>query len=804
MGDCKLSKGGLSMSNVKFVRTEKLREWIRSVTPEICPERAIIATRTYKETESEPMAIRRAKTFYNTLAEMTVCIYDGELIVGNQCSKPRSSPIFPETTATWIKEDISDFWTRGSDKFYVRPEVEEVLKKEVFPYWEGKTVQDRTLDLIPAESKNAWLVDYRIYSNDLHWKNAVGHLVADYDVVLKKGYGKIAEEIQKKIDNLDMTQSENVEKMIFYKSALLCSQAAIMFAKRFSKLAAELALKEDDAVRKAELLKISGICNKVPEKPAETFHEALQAVWFHQLLIQLEVDGLAISTERFDRLIYPYYKHDIDAGIITKENAQELLECLWIKFFEIMKAYDNINAKYYSGYSIGQILTIGGQDDDGNDDTNEISFLCMEAEDNMRLTQPNLAIRYNVNTPDDFLLRVSEYIKVGTGKPSLFNDGAIVPALLSRGVKLDEARNYALIGCVEASPKGMYYGWTNSGMFNLAKCIELAINDGICMLSDKQVGPKTGKAEEFKTFDDFVAAYKIQVEYFVSQMIATLNGIDYSHQNNLPTPYISICMKDCLEKGKDLTRGGARYNFTAPQGVGLADAADSLAAIRQMIFDDKKYTMKELLAALKANFEGYEKLHRDLKNVSKFGNDDDTVDKLGVMVGKHFCKELEKYPNARGGRFHAGLYPVSSNVPMGVDVAALPSGRLSQQPLADGVSPSIGGDKLGPTAVIKSVAKLDHIAASNGSLLNQKFNPKVLDTPENMGKFMKLIRTYFDLGGWHVQFNVISADTMKKAQKAPEEYKNLMVRIAGYSAFFTELDSDLQDNLISRTEQQGF
>lgn len=792
------------MSKVKFERTQKLREWIRSVTPEICPERAVIATRVYKETEAEPIAIRRAKVFYRTLTEMTVWIHDGELIVGNQCSKPRSSPIFPETTASWIKDDINDFWTRGSDKFYVRPEVKKVLEEEVFPYWEGRTVQDRTLDLIPEESKKAWLREYRIYSNDLHWKNAVGHLVSDYEVVLKKGYGKIAEEIKEKINQLDMTQAENVEKMVFYKSVLICAEAAVLFAKRFSALAAKMAEEEKDETRKKELKEIARICDKVPERPAETFHEACQAVWFHQLLIQLEVDGLAISTERFDRLMYPYYKHDIEAGIITNERAQELLECLWIKFFEIMKAYDNINAKYYSGYSIGQILTIGGQNDCGNDDTNEVSFLCMEAEDNMRLTQPNLAVRYNVNTPDDFLLRVCEYIKVGTGKPSLFNDGAIIPALLSRGVKLNEARNYALIGCVEASPKGMYYGWTNSGMFNLAKCIELAMNDGVCMLSGEQAGPKTGKAEDFKSIEEFVEAYKKQVEYFVTQMVATLNGIDYSHQNNLPTPYLSIAMKDCLEKGKDITKGGARYNFTAPQGVGLADTADSLAAIQKLVFDDKKYTMSELLAAMKANFKGYEKLQRDMKNAPKFGNDDDYVDKFGVMVGKHFCETLEKYPNARGGRFHAGLYPVSSNVPMGLDVAALPSGRLSQQPLADGVSPAIAGDKLGPTAVIKSVAKLDHVAASNGSLLNQKFNPKVLQTPEQMEKFMQLIRTYFDLGGWHIQFNVISAETMRKAQKNPEEYKNLMVRIAGYSAFFTDLDPDLQENLISRTEQQGF
>jgi len=784
-----------------FERTQKLKEWIRSVVPEICPERALLVTQSYKQTEKEPIIIRRAKALRNVLENMSIWIHEGELIVGNQASTPRSSLIFPETTGYWVEKEIDSFWTRHVDKFKVKKEVKEKLNKEVFPYWRNKTVEVQVSEFVPEETEKVWKVEFPIFSPELYLRNGVGHVVPGYEIVLKEGYGGIVKKIKQKIDELDLIEPSSLNKKKFYEAVIIACEGAIIFAKRFSNLATEMAKKEKNEKRKKELERIALICERVPAKPARNFYEALQSFWFEQLIIQLEVDGLAVSTERFDKLMYPYYKKDIKEGLLTKEEAQELLECLWIKFFEIMKVYDLQSATYFSGYSIGQILTIGGIDSNGRDDTNELSFLCIEAENNMRLTQPNLAVRINKKTPDEFLLRVCEYISVGTGKPSLFNDETIIPALMNRGIELDEARNYSLIGCVEASPPGCYYGWTNASMFNLAKCLELALNNGKCRLSDAQIGPKTGDPRKFKSFEDVLSVYKKQVSYFVKHMVITVNCIDLMHQKLVLLPFLSAVMEDCVEKGLDIVEGGARYNFSGPQGVGVADVADSLAVIKKFVFEEAKLSMEELILALDSNFENNPKLRYLLKEKApKYGNDDDYVDSIATEIARQYCKEVEKYKNARNGYFNPGLYPVSANVPMGLNVGALPSGRLAREPLADGISPALGGDKSGPTAVIKSASKLDHVIASNGTLLNQKFNPEVLSTKDQLIKFMNLIRTYFELGGWHVQYNVVSAKTLREAQRRPEQYRNLLVRVAGYSAFFIDLDKSLQENIIARTE----
>jgi formate C-acetyltransferase len=786
---------------VVFERTQQLKEWIRSVIPEICPERALLVTQSYKQTENEPIIMRRAKALRSVLENMSIWIHERELIVGNQASTPRSSPIFPETTGNWVEQELDSFWTRTVDKFKVRKEVKEKLNKEVFSYWRNKTIEAQAFEFVPEETKRAWKIEYPIFSPELYLRNAVGHLVPGYEIVLKEGYKGIVKKVKQKIDELDLAEPSSLNKKKFYEAVIIACEGAIIFAKRFSCLAAEMAKIEKDEKRKKELERIALICERVPAKPARNLHEALQSFWFEQLILQLEVDGLAISTERFDKLMYPFYKKDIGEGILTKEKAQELLECLWIKFFEIMKVYDLQNATYFSGYSIGQMLTIGGVDSNGRDDTNELSFLCVEVENNIRLTQPNLAVRINKNTPDEFLLRVCEHISVGTGKPSLFNDETIIPALLNRGIKLDEVRNYSLIGCVEASPPGCYYGWTNASMFNLAKCLELTLNNGKCRFTGTQIGPKTGESRKFKNFEELLSAYKKQVSYFVKHMIIAINCIDMTHQKLLPTPFLSAVMEDCIDKGLDVVEGGARYNFSGPQGVGVADVADSLAAIKKFVFEEAKLSMEELLSTLDSNFEDNPKLRYLLsEKAPKYGNDDDYVDSIAVEIARQYCQEVEKYKNARGGYFHPGLYPVSANVPMGMNVAALPSGRLDREPLADGISPAIGGDRNGPTSVVKSVSKLDHVIASNGTLLNQKFNPEALSTKAQLINFMNLIRVYFELGGWHIQCNVISAKTLREAQRNPEQYRNLLVRVAGYSAFFVDLDRSLQENIIARTE----
>ena len=792
------------MSNTQSLRTKKLRKWIRDVVPHICPERAVLITESFKETEGEPMPIRRAKAMEHIFSNMSIWIHEGELIVGNMASTPRSAPVFPETTTNWVKEELHTFWERPVDKFYVTDDTYKILMEQVFPYWEGKTIEELAMGYVPEESKDAWLISHRVFNPMLYLQNGVGHMIANYHTPIQIGFRGIIAQYEKALQSLDMSDPDSIEKKIFYESVIYTCQAVIKFAHRYSKLATELAEKTEDPQRKKELLQISKVCKKVPGEPAENFWEATQAFWFVQMLIQMETDGTGVSTERYDEIVYPYYKKDVEEGILTESFAQEIIECLWIKFFETMNVYNLENATYFSGYSLGQILTIGGVDKYGRDDTNEVTYLCMRAEENINLPQPNLAVRINHNTPDKFLRTVCRHISKGSGKPHLFNDDVIIPSLLADGLEIEEAREYTAIGCVEPGVCGKINAWANASMFNLVKCLELALNNGVCVLSGEQVGPKTGELSELKSYEDVVNAYEKQVQYFVRHMVTCVNAIDIAHQKLLPLPLLSALFDDCVTKGKDVTQGGAKYNFSGPQGVGVADVADSLMVLKKLVFEEGKYTLEEIKNAMDQNFEGYFALYHDIQNIPKYGNDSDEVDSIAVYVGEQYCDEVAKYSNARGGAFRPGLYPVSANVPMGMDVGAMPNGRRSKTPLADGVSPSAGADMNGPTAVIKSVAKLDHMKASNGTLLNQKFNPEIMKTEEQLEQFMTLVRTYFELGGWHVQFNVVSAETLRDAQKHPAEYKNLLVRVAGYSAFFVDLDSSLQENIIARTEQKTF
>lgn len=788
----------------RIERTQKLRAWIRDVIPHICPERAVLITESFKQTEGEPMPIRRAKAMEHIFANMSIWIHDGELIVGNMASTPRSAPIFPETCTNWVKKELHTFWERPVDKFFVTDETYNTLMNEVFPYWEGKTIEDTAMSYVPDESRKAWLIDHRVFNPMLYLRNGVGHMIANYHTPVQIGFSGIIAQYQKALDALDLSDPDSLEKRIFYESVIRTLNAVNAFAHRYSTLAQQMAEKEQDPSRREELLKIAKVCARVPAEPAETFWEATQTFWFVQMLIQMETDGTGVSTERYDEIVYPYYKKEKNAGTITPLQAQELIECLWIKFWETMNVYDLDNATYFSGYSLGQILTIGGVDRMGRDDTNEITYLCMDAEENINLAQPNLAVRINRNTPDEFLHKVCRHISQGSGKPHLFNDEVIIPALLGDGCTLEDAREYTLIGCVESGIAGKMNAWANISMFNLAKCLELALNDGVCMLTGKQVGVKTGTIEDMHSLQDIIQAYYTQVAFFVRNMIICANAIDIAHQKILPLPFLSALFDDCVEKGMDVTRGGAKYNFSGPQGVGVADVADSLMALKKLVFEEKKYSLSDFHRAMMDNFEGWTRLANDIDSVAKYGNDNDEVDAIATAIGRQYCEEVAKYRNPRGGKYRAGLYPVSANVPMGMDVGAMPNGRKSGKPLADGVSPSAGADMEGPTAVVKSVAKLDHVKASNGTLLNMKFSPDILQTDEQIEHFMNLIRTYFELGGWHVQFNVVSAETLRAAQANPAEYRDLLVRVAGYSAFFVDLDKSLQENIIARTEHKTF
>jgi len=785
-------------------RTVKLNDELLEVKPEICVERARLVTRSYKETEGEPMVIRRAKAMYKILTEMTVFIQKDQLIAGTQASKLRSAPLFPETEAVYLEKEIDLFEKRQQDRLYVCLEVKKELLEDILPYWKNKNIQVIGLNALPEKTRKIVQLEDQVFSVDIHLTGSIGHIIADYERVIKRGFLGTKEDIRNKMDQLDMTDPESGPKYKFYEAELIICDAIMEWAKRYAEETRRLAAVEEDPRWKNELLMIARICEKVPAHPAENFREAVQSFWFAHLPLYIEQDGLAVSVGRFDQFMYPYYKKSVEQGLITKQEAQELLECLWIKFTEVMRAYDYECAKYYAGFSISENLVLGGTDRDGKDATNELSFMCLEAEKNTRLPQPNLAVRVHMNSPEDFLMKAVEVASTGRSKPEFFNDNVAIPVLMSCGVPLGEARDYSISGCVEAVPPHCN-GMTNAAMSNIAKALELALHNGVCQLSGKQVGPRTGDPRDFKSINDLIEAFKQQVKAYVKEMITALNIIERVHAEHYPLPYFSLVMDDCLEKGLDITAGGARYNFTGPQAVGFADVANSLAAVKKLVFEEKKISMNELLDAIDKNFENREELRQVLINKApKWGNDDDYVDELACEVARIYCNEVSQYKNTRGGVYRPGIYSVSANVPLGLHVAALPNGRLSKAPLADGIGPQHGTDLIGPTGVTKSAAKLDHEIITNGTILNQKFTPRLLENEIGKRGLLELIRSYFDLGGWHIQFNVVSAEKLRSAQQDPDKYKGLIVRVAGYSAFFVELDKAVQDDIILRTEQSVF
>jgi formate C-acetyltransferase len=785
-------------------RTKQLNNEILAVNPEMCSERARFVTESYKETEAEPMIVRRAMAVARVLEKMTVFLQKDQLIAGNQASSLRASPLFPETEAEYLECEIDLFEKREQDRLIVRPEVRRELLEEILPYWKGKTVKEHALAAMPEEVREAVLLEDQIFSVGIHLTGSIGHVLVDYDNVLSRGFKGIREEIAARMEELDLADPDEGAKYDFYRAELILCDAIMLFAERFADEAERLAQSEKDTRWKEELMTIARICRKVPAEPAEGFREAVQSFWFVHLLLFIEQDGLAVSPGRFDQYMYPYYKRSIDLGEMTKEEAQELLECLWIKFTEIMRAYDFECAKYYAGFSISENIALGGTDRNGRDAVNELSYMCLGAEAHTKLSQPNLSVRIHGKTPERFMMRAVEIASTGRTKPEFFNDAVGVPTLMSTGVPLEEARDYGISGCVEAVPPHAN-GMTNAAMSNIAKALELALNDGKCRLSGKQIGPRTGDPKEFTSFEDVLLAFREQVAAYVEKMVVALNVIERTHAELYPLPYFSLVMDDCLEKGLDITEGGARYNYTGPQAVGLGDVADSLAVLKKLVFEEKRYTLQEIIEAMDADFEGNEPLRQTLiTKAPKWGNDDDFVDDLAAEAVNIFCSEVSSYRNTRGGIYRPGVYSVSANVPLGLHVGALPNGKKSRKPLADGVAPVHGVDLTGPTAIVKSVAKLDHEKITNGTILNQKFTPKLLEGAEGKRALADLIRTYFDLGGWHIQFNVVSADMLRAAQREPEKHKGLIIRVAGYSAFFVELDTAVQDDIIDRTEAASF
>ncbi len=763
-------------------RTRRIRDLLASTKPSICHERALLITQAYMESEDEPTIIKRAKALDRILTNMSIYINEGELIVGNQASKPKAAPIFPEF-GTWMETQLDSVSERPLYAFEISEEAKKNLRN-VFPYWRGKTVEELGLSILEGEAKRVFHDEDNPIISTLFLRNGVGHIVVDYEKVLKNGFKRIKMDVEEKIKRTDPSDPEGLRKLAFYNSASIVCDAVIKFSERYSKLAMELSEMCKDPIRKEELLKISKICESVPANPARTFHEALQALWFTHLIIQIESDGLAISPGRMDQYLYPYFKHDVEKGIVTEREAEELIQCLWLKFNEVRKVNEPPKGGVYGGVTMSQMITLGGINDDGGDATNELSYLFLKVDGDVMMEQPTLCVRVNESTPDELMFEAIKLLKRGTGKPVFFNDHVIIPTLLSLGVPLREARGYAIVGCEEPTTVGNAYGWTNAAFLNLAKVLELT-------LKEIKESPGIG-------FDELIGKFYEKLNYYVRHMIAMLNAWDLAHQERAPTPYLSLLVDDCIEKGLDITAGGARYNYTGPQGIGLADVADSLAAIKKVVYEDGIVPLGELIEVLEENFLGREGLRQKLLKAPKYGNDMDEADIYAKEVAKRYCAEVSGYRNPRGGVYRPGLYSVAAHASAGANTKALPSGRRAGEPLANNISPVY--DLQGPTAAAKSASKIDHYLISNGTALTITFHPSVARSDDDVRKLIAFVRTFFRLGGFGIGMNIITSEVLRDAQRYPERYQGLLVRVSGYSARFVDLPKSLQDEIIRRTE----
>ena len=824
----------------KSPRIQKLVDALYEHMPVIESARAKLITESYKETEGEPIITRRAKAFAHILHNIPIIIRDNELIVGSSTIAPRGCQTFPEFSYEWLEAELDTVATRTADPFEIAEETKAELK-EADKYWKGKTTSELATSYMAPEAIKA--IEHNIFTPGNYFYNGVGHVTVKYWEVLETGFEGIMEKAQKELDGCSVGDGNYARKSHFLEAVILSCKAVIDYAGRYAKLAQEMAAQTSDPVRKQELFVIAENCSRVPAKGAQNFYEACQSFWFVQQLLQMESSGHSISPGRFDQYMYPYYKKDMEAGTITREFAQELMDCIWVKLNDLNKCRDAASAEGFAGYSLFQNLIAGGQN-------NDLSIMCIQASMHVHLPAPSLSVRVWNGSPHEFLIKAAELTRTGIGLPAYYNDEVIIPALQNRGLSLEDAREYNIIGCVEPQKAGKTEGWHDAAFFNMCRPLELVFSNG--MDKGEMVGIPTGDVTQMKTFDEFFDAYKKQMEYCISLLVNADNAIDVAHAERCPLPFLSCMIDDCLKEGKSVQEGGAVYNFTGPQGFGIANMADGLFAIRKLVYEDKKVSMKELKEALAWNYdkgldaqsagdmtemimkamqkagrnvdastaEGllktfmgmkpgeqktqrFKEIHDMIDEVPKFGNDIPEVDYFAREVAYTYSKPLQKYNNPRGGKFQAGLYPVSANVPLGGQTGATPDGRYAHTPVADGVSPSAGKDVKGPTAAATSVSRLDHFIVSNGTLFNQKFHPSALSGREGLEKFVALIRGYFDQKGMHMQFNVVDRQTLLDAQEHPEKYKHLVVRVAGYSALFTTLSRSLQDDIIRRTEQ-GF
>jgi pyruvate formate-lyase/glycerol dehydratase family glycyl radical enzyme len=794
-----------ALRSLQFERVKKIKEEVVSTAPSICVHRARLVTEAYKECEAEPVVFKRASAVDRILRGMPIYLEEGQILAGNQAGRPRAAPIFPEYSVSWIEEELNSLASRSGDKFESTAGDREELQ-EIIQYWKGKTLQDRAKALQPQEVLTATATSV------IEWEGNVtageGHITVDYATLVDRGLGWYLAEVETRGRTVDLAEPGNLMKHKFYEAAAMTLKAVSAFIERNAGLALDLSRREPDANRRAELEQLSEVCNRIASGKPASFYEALQLVWFVHLVLQIESNGHSFSLGRIDQYLHPFYARDLHKGVLTNARALELVECFYLKLFTVNKIRSYSHTLVVSGYPTYQNICVGGQTVGGADATNELSYLFLEALAAIRLSEPNFYIRVHENIDDRFLARAAEVVRLGFGMPAFVNDKVIVPSLMNRGVSLDDAMDYATMGCLEVSVPGKW-GYRANGKikFNMLKILELTLNGGTDPRTGLSLNPSLRRLGTFDSFDSLLEEWRRQVAFYTRLHVIADNINSLATEQLTPDVFCSVLIQDCIGRGKLICEGGALYDMQSGSQIGLANVGNALGAMKQLVFEQRRISQDELKRALESDFQTPDgkRVQDILLNASpKYGNDEDSVDQLTKEAYDVYCREVEKYKNTRFGRGPkgGGWFPatvtISSNIPAGKKVGATPDGRRAFTPTADGCSPAHNTETRGPTAVIRSVDKLSTLLITGGNLLNCRLDPSAIRDEEGLRRLVALIRTHFRLYGWHVQFNTIDTAILRDAQKSPENYKDLTVRVAGYSALFVALDKDVQNDIIDR------
>lgn len=776
---------------MKTSRIETLQNKLFAHPRKVSTEQAQIITRIYQENPDLSAARKRALSLKAALSEIEISIEPEELIVGNRTCGVRDGVIFPESGISWVLKELDTLPTRDQDPFDLSKEDAAIIRDEIGPYWAKRSLEAGIKAEYGPEIAAMEKV-VKINQKD----HAQGHICPNTPKWLALGPFGLLQESSRYLE-----QESDPDKREFYENMVTVLEGACIFMERYAALASKMADDPDYAAYEANLREVSQICGALSKRPPETFHEALQAVWFLFVILHMESNASSFSPGRMDQYLLSYYQNDLDAGILNEEAALELLECFWLKCNEIVYLRNQNSARYFAGFPIGFNIAIGGQNDKGEDASNALSWLCLQAQKDLGLPQPNLSVRLHTHTPQDFLEEAVRVVARGSGMPQFFNDEAIIEPMQTLGISRKDAMNYAIVGCVELTSQGNALGWSDAAMFNMNKALELTLNHGICLLSHERMAPDFGGLDSYESYEELEAAYARTLDFFIEEMMKAEDVVEKAHQDHLPTAFLSAVIDDCMQKGLDVTKGGARYNLSGIQIIQAANLADSLAALKMLVYDEGRLSGADVLTALRNNFEGDEILQTMLaKKAPKYGNDVAWVDDIAAKWAMYMKERLSGYTNYRGGPVHTGMYTVSAHVPMGDNTGASADGRKAGTPLADGgLSPAYGRDLAGPTAVLKSVSRIPDLCTTNGGLLNMKFLPSFFETEKGIASFAQFLRAFTALHIPHIQFNVVRREDLLDAKAHPQNHRSLTVRVAGYTAYFTELAGKLQDEIIERT-----